>query len=169
MSSTSDPSAPVPSPRRDAYVSAARARAFRLYEGVATPHRSCGVALAETFGLPTPSYQALRRGGITGEGACGSIAAGVLVLGEILGDPSPTGAVTPALREGVTRYRALIAARVEGPADLSCNARTADLGPFTGPGRHASCTSLTATVAEAVATVLWDLGRAPPLPDVESP
>ena len=127
------------------------------------------MALAETFGLPTPSYQALRRGGITGEGACGSIAAGLLVLGELLGDPSPTGPVTPELRDGVSRYRALIAARIDGPAERSCNARTADLGPFTGPVRHGVCTALTATVAEAVATVLWDLGRAPPLPTPESP
>ena len=49
-----------------AYVAAARAKADVLYAGVATPHRSCGIALAETFGLPTPAYQALRRGGITG-------------------------------------------------------------------------------------------------------
>ena len=156
-----------------AYVAAARARAHLLYEGAIVPHRSCGVALAETFGLPTGSYQALRRGGITGEGSCGSIAAGVLVLGEILGDPSPTGPVTPELREAVTRYRGLLAARVDRPADLSCNQRTATIGPFTGPERHGYCTSLTATVAEIVAAVLWDLGRAPALapvpPDSESP
>jgi hypothetical protein len=36
-------------------------------------------ALAETFGLPGTSYQALRRGGLTGEGPCGAIAAGMLV------------------------------------------------------------------------------------------
>lgn len=156
-----------------AYVAAARARAHLLYEGAIVPHRSCGVALAETFGLPTGSYQALRRGGITGEGSCGSIAAGVLVLGEILGDPSPTGPVTPELREAVTRYRGLLAARVDRPADLSCNLRTAALGPFTGLERHGYCTSLTATVAEIIAAVLWDLGRAPALapvpPDSESP
>src|SRR5438105_9922555 len=87
------------------YITAARDKAFVLYEGVRTPHRSCGIALAETFGLPTPAYQALRRGGITGEGACGAIRAGEQVLGELLGDPSPTGAVTPALREAVIWYQ----------------------------------------------------------------
>ena len=50
-------------PDETAYVTAARDKAFVLYEGVRTPHRSCGIALAETFGLATPAYQALRRGG----------------------------------------------------------------------------------------------------------
>src|SRR4051812_22703905 len=89
-----------------AYVTAARDTAFTLYEGVRTPHRSCGIALAETFGLPTPSYQALRRGGITGKGDCGAIRAGEQLLGELLGDPDPAGVVTPALREAVTWYQA---------------------------------------------------------------
>ena len=74
------------------YVAAARTRAFVLYEGVQVRHRSCGIALAETFGLPTPAYQALRRGGITGAGTCGALRAGEQVLGELLGDPDPTGA-----------------------------------------------------------------------------
>ena len=51
-----------------AYVASARDKAFVLYEGTRTPHRSCGIALAETFSLPTPAYQALRRGGITARG-----------------------------------------------------------------------------------------------------
>src|SRR3954466_3206500 len=91
-------------PDEAAYVAAARDKAFVLYEGVHTPHRSCGIALAETFGLPTPAYQALRRGGITGKGDCGAIRAGEQVLGELLGDPSPTGAVTAILRDAVTWY-----------------------------------------------------------------
>src|SRR5512146_1628055 len=88
-----------------AYVDAARRVAFTLYEGVRTPHRSCGIALAETFGLGTRPYQALRRGGITGEGECGAIRAGEQVLGELLGDPSPTGAVTDVLRDAVVWYQ----------------------------------------------------------------
>src|SRR5262249_51492932 len=88
-----------------AYVDAARATAHTLYEGVRTPHRSCGIALAETFALPTPAYQALRRGGITGAGACGAVRAGEQVLGELLGDPDPTGPVTPALRAAITWYQ----------------------------------------------------------------
>lgn len=150
---------------REAYVAAARARAEALYLGERTPHRSCGIALAETFGLPTPPYQALRRGGLTGEGACGAIQAGVLVLGELLGDPDPTGAVTPVLREAVTRYRAAVATRVDHAVDTACNTRTAPFPTFTDRARVLYCTSLAAVVAQTVAEVLWDLGRPVPLPD----
>lgn len=59
-----------------AMIAAAREKAYILYEGKQVPHRSCGIALAETFDLPTRPYQALRRGGITGCGACGAIRAG---------------------------------------------------------------------------------------------
>jgi hypothetical protein len=152
---------------RAAYAAAARARADTLYAGVRTPHRSCGIALAETFGLPTPSYQALRKGGLTGEGPCGAIAAGVLVLGELLGDPSPTGAPTALLRHAVPRYRAAIAAKIDLAADTSCNARTARFAAFASPERAAYCTGIAATVAETVAEVLWDLGaprEIPPAP-----
>jgi hypothetical protein len=152
------------SEERAKYVAAARARAFLLYEGRHTPHRSCGIALAETFALPTLSYQALRRGGITGEGTCGAVLAGQLVLGEILGDPEPTGPVTPELREAVARYRATIRGRLDHAPDTSCNDRTAGHGPFPGVLRHGYCTALAADVAAAVAEVLWDLGRARPHP-----
>ena len=81
-------------------IDAARQTAHWLYEGVETPHRSCGIALAETFGLPTEPYQAFRKGGITGEGPCGAIQAGMVILGQILGDPDPTGAVTPGATGG---------------------------------------------------------------------
>ncbi len=146
------------------YAAAARARADTLYAGAITPHRSCGIALAETFGLPTASYQALRKGGITGEGPCGAIAAGILVLGELLGDPSPTGPPTAALREAVPRYRAAIAAKIDLAADTSCNARTARFASFASPERSGYCTRLAAIVAESVAEVLWDLGAARTLP-----
>ena len=69
------------SPDDVAYITAAREKAFVLYEGVQVPHRSCGIAIAETFNLPTRPYQALRRGGITGKGPCGAIRAGEHVLG----------------------------------------------------------------------------------------
>ncbi len=154
---------------RDDYIAAAHARAEALYAGVRTPHRSCGVAIAETFGLPHASYQALRRGGITGEGPCGAIAAGVLALGELLGDPDPTGPVTPALREAVPRFRAGLRARLaraDGALalDASCNARTEPTGAFTGPARASMCTALAADVAAEVAAALWDGGHARPLP-----
>lgn len=153
----------------DAWIAERRAHAERLYRGVETPHRSCGIALAETFGLRTAPYQSLRRGGLTGEGSCGAIAAGVLVLGEILGDPDPTGAVTAELREGTRRYRELLRARVVGDLEGSCNSRTEPLGPFTGPARQAYCTTLAGDVAEAIATVLWEAGRGPSAKGVAAP
>src|SRR5512138_152030 len=109
-------------PDEAAYIHAARGKAFLLYEGVRTPHRSCGIALAETFNLPTPAYQALRRGGITGKGSCGAIRAGEHVLGELLGDPDPTGAVTPTLREAVTWYQSAWQRRlVPDQPDIICD------------------------------------------------
>lgn len=149
---------------REAYAAAARARADLLYAGKLTPHRSCGIALAETFGLPSASYQALRRGGITGEGSCGAVAAGVLVLGELLGDPDPTGMPTEALRVAVPAYRAAIRAKLDHAPDTSCNDRVAPFPDFKGEDRQAYCTSVAATVAETVAEVLWDLGRVREIP-----
>jgi len=105
-----------------AYIAAARNKAFVLYEGVRTPHRSCGIALAETFQLPTPAYQSLRKGGITGRGECGAIRAGEQVLGELLGDPEPTGVVTPALRAAVNWYQEAWKRRLmPDEPDIVCN------------------------------------------------
>jgi hypothetical protein len=137
------------------YVTAARDKAFVLYEGVRTPHRSCGIALAETFGLATPAYQALRRGGITGKGACGAIRAGEQVLGELLGDPDPTGMVTPALRNAVTWYQAAWQARlVPAEPDIVCDNLVRRHGEFLGPARKAFCTNLAADVAALTAEAL---------------
>lgn len=138
-----------------AYVARARDTAFVLYEGVRTPHRSCGIAVAETFGLPTRSYQALRRGGITGTGACGAMRAGEQVLGELLGDPDPTGQVTPALRAAITWYQDAAARidRGESP-DIVCNNLVRPLGDFGGPRRKAFCTSLASQVAALTAEAL---------------
>ncbi|MBX3160779.1 MAG: hypothetical protein KF773_32740 [Deltaproteobacteria bacterium] len=142
-----------------AYVKAARAKAFVLYEGTRTPHRSCGIALAETFDLPTPAYQALRRGGITGKGACGAIRAGEQVLGELLGDPDPTGTVTPALRAAVTWYQAawparLFTASTTDAPDIICDHLVRPHGDFAGPARKAFCTNLAADVAALAAEAL---------------
>jgi hypothetical protein len=138
------------------YVDAARRAAFILYEGVRTPHRSCGIALAETFGLPSRPYQALRRGGITGEGECGAIRAGEQVLGELLGDPDPTGAVTDALRAAVVWYQAAWRGRIDrGPSpDIVCNNLTRPHGDFRGPARMQFCTNLAAEVAAITAEAL---------------
>jgi hypothetical protein len=156
-----------------AYVAAARDKAFLLYEGVRTPHRSCGIALAETFGLATPAYQALRRGGITGKGACGAIRAGEQVLGELLGDPSPTGAVTPALRGAVSWYqdtwRARLFAEASAP-DITCDALVRPRGEFMGPARKAFCTNLAAEVAALTAEALCRFATSrPAIGPVEGP
>ncbi|MEZ4365502.1 MAG: hypothetical protein R2939_04330 [Kofleriaceae bacterium] len=159
------------SPDGDAYVAAARATAFVLYEGVRTPHRSCGIAIAETFGLRGAPYQALRRGGITGAGACGAIRAGEQVLGELLGDPDPTGAVTQPLRAAVTWYQAAWAARLDtgGAPDIVCNTLTRPHGEFTGRARAAFCTRLAADVAALTAEALVRFapaGARPPITPV---
>ncbi len=141
-------------------IAVARDKAFDLYEGVRTPHRSCGIALAETFGLPTPAYQALRKGGITGEGVCGAIRAGEQVLGEILGDPDPTGAVTESLREAMIWYQRAVAERIDTGAspDQVCNNLTRPLGDFHGDRRVQFCTNLAAQVAELTAEAIVRFG-----------
>ena len=134
----------------------ARDKAHLLYEGVKTPHRSCGIALAETFGAPTRAYQALRRGGITGQGYCGAIRAGELLLGELAGDPSPTGAVTESLRAAITWFQAQVPLRIERGAspDFICNNLTRPLGDFSGDARKLFCTNIAAEVAALAAEAL---------------
>jgi hypothetical protein len=139
-----------------ALVALARDTAQVLYEGRLVAHRSCGIALAETFGLPSRPYQALRRGGITGEGECGAIKAGELVLGELLGDPDPRGAVTAPLRAAMTWYQRTIRERLAARAivrspDITCNTLTRRHGDFAAPARHAMCTSIAAEVAAVAA------------------
>jgi hypothetical protein len=153
------------------YVDAARSKAFILYEGVRVPHRSCGIALAETFGLPTRAYQALRRGGITGEGSCGSIRAGEQVLGELLGDPDPTGAVTDTLRAAIVWYQEAARRRIDrgSSPDIVCNHLTRPHGDFAGPARKAFCTNLTAEVAAITAEALVrfaDESQRPPITEI---
>ena len=138
-----------------AYVVAARSKAFTLYEGVRTPHRSCGIAIAETFSLATPAYQSLRRGGITGKGACGAIRAGEQVLGELLGDPDPIGVVTPELRAAVTWYQDAWLERLRaGNPDIICDHLVRPHGDFAGADRKAFCTNIAADVAELTAEAM---------------
>ena len=142
-------------PDEAAYIADARGKAHVLYAGVRTPHRSCGIALAETFQRATPAYQSLRRGGITGQGACGAIRAGEQVLGELLGDPDPTGAVTPALRAAITWYQVAYRARlVPDEPDIVCDNLVRRHGDFMGPARKQFCTDLAADVAALVAEAL---------------
>jgi hypothetical protein len=133
-----------------------RSKALLLYAGEQTPHRSCGIALAETFNRPTAAYQSLRRGGITGQGTCGAIVAGQLLLGELLGDPDPTGKVTPQLREAMTRYLARVEAELDRGTSptLICNDMTAPHGEFMGADRHRFCTGVVGQVAQLVDEIL---------------
>ncbi len=137
------------------------------------PHRSCGIALAETFGRPTAAYQALRRGGILGQGECGAIVAGRLLLGEILGDPDPAGPVTPALRDAMERYEVRARARINrgsAPGDgIVCNTLTGVFPVFRSAERHAFCTALATEVATALAEVLDDVGVHVPIAPVAAP
>jgi hypothetical protein len=145
------------------YVTAARDKAFVLYEGVRTPHRSCGIAIAETFSLPTPAYQSLRRGGITGKGTCGAIRAGEQVLGELLGDPSPTGVITPELRAAVTWYQSAWQHRLmPDKPDIICDNLVRPHGDFAGPARKAYCTNLAADVAALTAEALCRFAKSRP-------
>ena len=142
-----------------ALVAEAGRKAHTLYAGREVAHRSCGIALAETFSLPPAPYQALRKGGITGEGECGAIKAGELVLGELLGEPDPTGAVTDELRLAAGHYRRRWDERVDrGPGgacgSIVCNDLTSVFEDFMGEPRQMFCTSIAATVAEIVAEIL---------------
>ena len=136
-------------------VLACRHKVFLLYEGERTPHRSCGIAMAETFGLPTAPYQALRRGGITGCGECGVVVGARLVLGQILGDPDPTGSVTEVLRTAMEEFEARWPDRL-GPRDrrIVCRDLTARFASFAGPDRASFCTALATEAATLVAEVL---------------
>ncbi|MEZ4238278.1 MAG: hypothetical protein R3F59_19430 [Myxococcota bacterium] len=152
-------------------VAAAQRKAEVLYEGRLVRHRSCGVAMAETFGLPTAPYQALRRGGITGCGECGVVVSGRLVLGQWFGDPDPSGAVTEPLRAAATEYEARWRGRVDRGAAgdaVVCNALVAQFPDFAGPARARFCTGLAAAVAGLVAEVILRNGgelRIAPVPE----
>ena len=146
-----------------------RSKALLLYEGERTPHRSCGIALAETFERATAPYQSLRRGGITGRGTCGAVVAGQLLLGEFLGDPDPSGAVTPQLRTAMQRYLERVEAELDrGPSPtLVCDDMVAAHGEFKGEARHRFCTGVVAQVAQLVDELLREQGLEPRASPVE--
>lgn len=149
-----------------ALIQSAKERTHLLYEGTEVAHRSCGISLAETFDRPTAPYQSLRRGGITGEGQCGAIKAGELILGEIFGDPDPTGKVTPELLQAIVRYQELWKQRVDkgSATSIICNDLTGQFDDFFSAERHHFCTDLASTVSECIATVLTEMGRDIKLP-----
>ncbi|MEC9352446.1 MAG: C-GCAxxG-C-C family protein [Planctomycetota bacterium] len=159
-----------------ALVAEAARKAHVLYEGRQVSHRSCGIALAETFGLPSAPYQALRKGGITGAGECGAIKAGELVLGELLGDPDPAGPVTEELRLAAAYSRGLWEERVDRGAggstgSIVCNDLTSPFDDFMGEPRQQFCTSIASRVAGAVAEILVRLDaleKVTPIPGLET-
>ncbi len=150
-----------------ATVRAAREGAHLRYEGKTVPHRSCGVAIAETFGRPLPAYHSLRKGGLTGRGECGTAVAGRLVLGELLGDP--LGPPTPAVVEATLAYEAHWDARCGVDGDRACHRLMAPFPDFQGPARAARCTSLAAETAALVAEVLVRAGHPVPLSPLPAP
>lgn len=132
-----------------AQIGHARDTAWILYDGVQVPHRSCGIAMAETFERPTASYRTLRRGGLTGLGPCGVAQAGRMILGELFGDPDPAGPVTDELRTAMQEYEARLPV-----GQATCQALVGHFEPFKGPERHRYCTTLAADVAALLAEVV---------------
>jgi hypothetical protein len=157
-------------------VEQAQKRAYILYEGKLVPHYSCGICTAATFGLPTRPFQSLRKGGVTGEGECGAIVAGRLVLGYFLGDPDPTGPLRPELLEAMKYYEKLWKEHTEpgqdlgrsSKSDIGCNTLVGHLADdFWGAERMGYCTRLSAQVAACVAETLERFGvefKIEPLP-----
>jgi hypothetical protein len=143
------------------HVQQAREKARVLYEGKRVPHHSCGICIAATFGLPTRSFQALRKGGVTGEGECGAIVGGRLVLGYFLGDPDPTGPLRPELAQAMEHYRQLWRARTAPgqTSDIRCNSLVGHLADdFWGEERVGYCAHLAGEVAACVAETLKTFG-----------
>lgn len=158
-------------PHRDDDPAWAAERAHALYDGTLVPHRSCGVAIAETFGVAAGPYVGLRKGGLTGCATCGAVQAGTLVLGEKLTTDGAVGPAAPALVRAAGRYDSAWRDRlgVEPHDAALCRELTADFEDFASPARHAHCTRVASLVAESVAQALNEEGvtvtRAPmPMP-----
>lgn len=139
--------------RREAIAAAFGEKSRILYEGRLTPHRSCGVAVAEAFDRRAPAYHALCRGGFDGQGQCGAIVAGQLLLGELLGPTDSTAPTAPALASALARYRRDVAARVVPGAAPSqrCRELTERFPCFASEERADFCAEIAAGVAQLVA------------------
>ena len=145
----------------ESLVAWATQRTRELYAGEIVAHRSCGIALAQTYGRRHEPYQALRRGGITGLGTCGAIRAGELILGEIFGDPDPGGRTTESLRDAVLAYHERLRKMAGYPEDLAhqtCRQLTDPQGDFHSAKRHHFCTDLAANVSRALAETILEFG-----------
>lgn len=157
-----------------ALIERARRKAFLLYEGKVVAHRSCGICLAETFGVPWRPYQALRKGGLTGEGACGAIRAGEMILGELLGPERPDEAAPERLKRAILFYQAAWRERQAraGWHDTICNTLVAPFSEFAGPERAGFCANMAAETAALVAEALireresFEIREIPEIPGV---
>jgi hypothetical protein len=148
-------------------VAALREKAHVLYDGKRVEDRSCGCAIAEAFDVPARPYQVLRRGGLTGEGHCGAMLAGELILSDHFGHPDPWGPPTPALRDSILWYRAELARRADrgGAQGTTCNALLYRFPQFGADERHAFCLDLVTVIAEVLAeAILCFGGRLEPTP-----
>ncbi|MCC7492552.1 MAG: hypothetical protein IT204_09410 [Fimbriimonadaceae bacterium] len=136
-------------------IEAARTTAEALYAGEVVAHRSCGVAVAETFSRPVRAYSVLRRGGLDGTHECGAVRAGELVLAELLGSDDPSGPVPEPLLAAIEEYRERCRQTLDaGPSGLYiCNELTAMFTDFQVPPRRRYCTSMASKVAATVAEV----------------
>ena len=98
------------------------------------------------------------------------------MLGELLGDPDPTGAVTSALRAAISWYGEAWPGRLvpdvpsgpgePGQPDIICDHLVRRLGDFAGPARKAFCTNLAAEVAALTAEALCRFAEVPARPAI---
>lgn len=141
-------------------VEQARIAARLRYAGEVMAHRSCGVALAETFGCGIRPYTALRRGGLTGEHDCGAMRAGEMVLAELLGSDDPGAAIPPGLQAAITEFRRRCREQYgqAGSCRMTCNDLTEPFVEFHDSPRKRFCTELVETVAAHVAELVLEHG-----------
>jgi hypothetical protein len=142
----------------DPLVERLSARARDLYSGQHLVARTSGVAIAETFGRRVSPYHGLARGGIAGEGECGAIVAGRLVIAEFLAGPDPKGILEGDLGVALRRYQHDIEHRIQGRGspDYICSSLVAPYDGYDDPARVPFCTAVVAEVARIVAAILLD-------------
>lgn len=151
-------------------VEAARRVAECLYRGERVEHRSCGVAVAETFGLNPMPYLVLRRGGLTGEQDCGAVRAGEMALAELIANGQYLGQTPEPLQAAIHDYRAVVRERIGRRPDesLICNSLLEPFGDMASPARWSHCTSLAAEVAALVAEIALRYGADVRVTDIPS-
>ena len=133
-------------------------RAHDLYCGERLTKRASGVAIAETFGRRVTAYHGLSHGGFNGDGECGAIIAGRLVLAEFLGNSDPKEIKEGILVEAVLRYQQQIARRVQGrgSTDFVCSSLIAAYDDYSDPERLHFCCRLVSEVSRILAEILID-------------